>query len=122
MKRNIIFAAALVLVGATTALAKSPVEERAAYWQKKLSRELPHGTSRQVVIRWLTKNQLEASEDSKTHGLTIKLELVSMPSPTSESTASPTVACSKRQIMALLSFYPADQLNFASVATFPGCL
>src|SRR5262245_602454 len=104
MKRITILTLALMCIGATSVQAKSLVSERVMYWQQKVTRDLPRGTSRAVVLKWVAKNHFEATENPKTHGLTINLESLSLPPTTSEASNSTVTECLEYQIKAILSF------------------
>jgi len=121
MRRILLAAATLILTLSAAAKSDSPVAQRADYWQQRLNREIPVGSSRSAILNWALTNHLTASDDPQTHDLRIGLEEVPEPAPKPRISPS-AVVCKSWHISAALKLDAKGQLASAEVQTLGNCL
>jgi hypothetical protein len=52
----------------------TPLTERVAYWQQRLNKEVPIGSSRQSVLEWASRNKLRVSDKRAERPINVRLE------------------------------------------------
>jgi hypothetical protein len=117
---RILLTAVLLLVTATSvAKTQTQAEKRTAYWQQKLSRELPVGSSRAAITKWAAANQVGVAENPINGELSMRLEYIPAPKPKFSSTL---VLCNAWDVMARIKLGAGGELVSTQVTSLGHCL
>ena len=119
MTRMLLTAVLLAITATSVAKTSSPTEKRVAYWQQKLNRDLPVGSSRVAITKWVAANSASVSGSLRSDEYRIHLENV--PVPKSKFSAT-VVVCNSWDIFATMKVDAQDRLVSTQVGTIGHCL
>src|SRR5687768_3822800 len=121
MRRVLLAAALLALVATAVAKSQSPAEKRTIYWQQKLIKELPMGSSRSAIFRWISRNRASIATSPSDGQLRIRLEYVPVPKSRFSSSTVASI-CSGTELFAAVELDASDRLYSFQMQSLGDCL